>query len=197
MSSPGEQQEEGPTTWCGWATEPLGADFRPAFDTFVPRQNLAGGTLWAPLPSEKKSNALSTTLKSCCHLAPCYPIQPHLLVVLHTGTSLSRFCILLGCSSAGRPLPSCSLTAVVLGLQGPDQHRCLCLSRHFLQPCFSVWLVTHFSPMNCHLLERGDGLTPSILMVPHPSVRPSFPDYLTGNHIPIALPMLHPGLFSL
>lgn len=84
----------------------------------------------------------------------------------------------------------------MLGLQGSDQHHRLCLSRHFLRPCVSVWWVTRFSPVGCHLLDPRDGLTPGILAVPHPSVRPPFPDYLIENLIPTALPMLHPGLFS-
>lgn len=80
---------------------------------------------------KKKPKALNTTLKICCHLAPCYPLQPHCLVVPHAGTSLSCFRIMLSCPSAERPSPHPLLTAILLGLPDPDQHHCLCLSRCF------------------------------------------------------------------
>ena len=48
--------------------------------------------------------------------------------------------------------------------------------------CF--WLFTPLSPMDCDFLEDGNGLTLSILVVPHTSVRPSFPGHPFRNQIP-------------
>lgn len=69
------------------------------------------------------------------------------------------------------------------------------LRGHFMLSCISFWLFTPPFPMDCNFLEDGNGLTLSILMVPHTPVRPSFPGHLVKNRIPTTFPVLHLDLF--
>lgn len=112
----------------------------------------------------EKSKVLSTTLQVCCDLAPCDPSSPSPSWCITPGASRSCFCILAPAApqSDTPPLMLCFLTSC-LAFEIQTKRRCLCLSRHFMPPCFSVWLATHFSPVDCNLLEHRDGLTLSSL----------------------------------